>query len=104
MSAHRYGDYSRDVAGWFLGMTGAQLALVALSGMPALLALNVQAWGLFFGWLPVWALLAAVLLVPVRGRAAGRWFADMLLHAIGVLMGWTAFGSRAASGTADDLA
>jgi hypothetical protein len=104
VSAHRYGDYSRDVSGWFLGMTGAQLALVALSGMPALLALNAQAWGLFFGWLPVWALLAAVLLVPVRGRAAGRWFADLLLHAIGVLMGWTAFGLRAASGTADDLA
>ena len=68
MSAHRYGDYSRDVSGWFLGMTGAQLALVALSGMPALLALNAQAWGLFFGWLPVWALLAAVLL---DGMGAG---------------------------------
>ena len=103
MSAARYGDYSRDIAGWFLGMTGAQLALVTLSGMPALLALNAQAWGLFFGWLPVWALLAAVLLVPVRGRAAGRWFGDLCLYAMGGAMEWTAFGSRAASGTAEDL-
>ena len=69
MNATRYGDYSRDVSGWFLGMTGAQLALVTLAGVPALLALNAQTWGLLLVWLPVWALLAAVLLVPVRGRA-----------------------------------
>ena len=62
MNAVRYGDYSRDVSGWFLGMTGAQLALVTLTGLPALLALNAQAWGLFAIWLPVWALLAAVLI------------------------------------------
>ncbi|MBB3084686.1 SCO6880 family protein [Geodermatophilus sabuli] len=102
MSA-RYGDYAKDDAGWFLGMTGAQLALVALAGVPPLLALNAQAWGLLVLWLPVWALLAAVLLVPVRGRAAGRWFGDLCLHGIGGAMGWTVFGSRAAAGTADDL-
>jgi hypothetical protein len=103
MNAVRYGDYSRDVSGWFLGMTGAQLALVTLAGVPALLALNAQAWGLFAIWLPVWALLAAVLVVPIRGRAAGRWFGDLCLYAIGGAMGWTVFGARAASGTADDL-
>ncbi|TFV91189.1 SCO6880 family protein [Blastococcus sp. CT_GayMR16] len=103
MNAVRYGDYSRDVSGWFLGMTGAQLALVTLAGVPALLALNAQAWALLAIWLPVWALLAAVLLVPLRGRAAGRWFADLCLHAIGGAMGWTVFGARAASGTAEDL-
>ncbi|WP_040339410.1 SCO6880 family protein [Candidatus Blastococcus massiliensis] len=103
MNAVRYGDYSRDVSGWFLGMTGAQLALVTVTGVPALLALNAQAWALLVIWLPVWALLAAVLLVPIRGRAAGRWFADLCLHTIGGAMGWTIFGSRAASGTAENL-
>jgi hypothetical protein len=103
VNAARYGDYARDVSGWFLGMTGAQLAQVTLAGVPALLALNAQAWGLFLVWLPVWALLAAALLIPVRGRSAGRWLADLFLHAIGALMGWTVFGSRAASGTAEDL-
>src|SRR4051794_33530864 len=84
-------------------MTGAQLALVTLAGVPVLLALNAQAWGLLLVWLPVWALLAVVLLVPIRGRAAGRWIGDVCLHAIGGAMGWTVFGSRAASGTAEDL-
>nr|WP_091112803.1 SCO6880 family protein [Geodermatophilus dictyosporus] len=85
-------------------MTGVQLALVTGAGIPALLALNAQAWGLLLVWLPVWALLAAVLLVPVRGRAAGRWFTDLCLHAVGQALGWTVFGSKAAAGTAEDLA
>jgi len=102
VSAHRYGDYSRDVSGWFLGMTGAQLAGVTAAGVPALLALNAQAWRLLALWLPVWALLAAVLLVPIRGRAAGRWLGDLCLYVIGGVMGWSVFGSRAAAGIADD--
>jgi hypothetical protein len=99
----RYGDYAKDSPGWFLGMTGTQLAVVALAGLPALLALNAQVWRLLAVWLLVWAVLAAVVLVPVRGRAAGRWFADLCLHAIGGVMGWTVFGSRAAAGAAGDL-
>ncbi|MGY1684948.1 SCO6880 family protein [Geodermatophilus sp. SYSU D00867] len=104
MTGVRYGDYSRDVSGWFLGMTGAQLTLVTVAGIPALLALNARAWGLLLGWLPVWALLAAVLLVPVRGRAAGCWLADLCVHALGAALGWTVFGSKAAAGTGDDPA
>ena len=45
MSAHRYGEYAKDVSGWFLGMTGTQLALVTLAGVPALLALNAPGLG-----------------------------------------------------------
>ncbi|SFE95611.1 SCO6880 family protein [Blastococcus tunisiensis] len=103
MSGVRYGDYSRDAAGWFLGMSGAQLALVTAAGLPALVAFNAQAWWLLLGWLPVWALVAALLLVPVGGRPAARWLTDLCLHAIGALMGWTTFRSAAASGVAEDL-
>ncbi|UOY04032.1 hypothetical protein MVA48_13365 [Blastococcus sp. PRF04-17] len=83
-------------------MTGVQLAGVTAAGVPALLALNAQAWGLLALWLPVWALLAAVQLVPIRGRAAGRWLGDLCLHVIGGVMGWSVFGSRAAAGIVDD--
>lgn len=103
MSAARYGDYAKDVSGWFLGMTGAQLTLVTLAGLPALLALHARAWGLALVSLPVWALLAAVILLPIRGRAAGRWLGDLCAHAIGGIMGWTVFGSRAAAGNVGDL-
>jgi hypothetical protein len=98
MSAARYSDYAKDVSGWFLGMTGGQLASVSVAGAPALLALNAQAWGLLVIALLVWALLAAVLLVPIRGRAAGRWVGDLCLHVIGGVMGWTVFGVRTYDG------
>jgi hypothetical protein len=103
VSAVRYGDYSRDASGWFLGLSGAQLALVTAAGVPALLAFNAQAWWLLLGWLPVWATAAALLLVPVGGRPAARWLAHLSLHTIGALMGWTTFRSTAATGAVEDL-
>lgn len=103
MSAVRYGDYSRDASGWFLGMSGGQLALLSAAGLPALLAFNAQAWWLLLGWLPVWALVAVLLLVPVGGRPAARWVTDLCLHAIGAMLGWTTFRSNAATGVVEDL-
>jgi hypothetical protein len=98
-----YGDYSRDRIGWFFGLTGPQLLLVVTAGLPALLALNQQAWLVFVLWLPVWALLALLIALPVKGRPAARWLADLLLFAVGGVMGWTRWQSRAAAGTATDL-
>src|SRR5690348_7498952 len=98
MSVLRYADYSRDSAGWFLGMTGVQLALVTTAGVPALLAAGTRAWPLLLAWLPAWALLAAAVLVPVRGRPAAGWSTDLCRFAIGGLMGWNDFLSRAATG------
>ena len=103
MSAVRYGDYSRDVSGWFLGMTGPQLTLLTGAGIPAVVAFNAGEWLLFAAWLPVWALLAGLVLLPVRGRPAARWLLDLLMHSIGVAMGWNVFASKAAAGEATDL-
>ncbi|WP_029429687.1 SCO6880 family protein [Blastococcus sp. URHD0036] len=103
MSATRYGDYAKDVSGWFLGMTGAQLAPVSVAGVPALIAFNAQAWAALLLCLLVWTLLVAALLVPISGRSAGRWVADLWLFSLGRALGWTVFGSRAAAGTAEDL-
>ena len=38
-------------------------------------------------------------MVPVRGRSALRWLADLLLFQLGVLTSWSVFHSRAAAGT-----
>lgn len=103
MSSLRYGEYSPDRAGWFWGLSGAQLGLLAGFGVPALVAFNTRAWVLFGTWLPVWGLLAVLVVVPVRGRPAARWLGDLVRYAIGAVMGWTSFRSKVATGAAADL-
>src|SRR3954452_4559915 len=103
MSATRYTDYAKDVSGWFLGMTGVQLGLLTTAGLPALIALSVRAWSVLALWIPLWSLIAIVVLVPIRGRSAGRWVVDLCRHTVGAARGWTDFGSRAVAGTAPGL-
>ncbi len=103
MSAIEYNDYARDRAGWFFGLTGMQLTLVVIGGMPDLLALNGHAWLLFAAWLPVWALLIVLVAVPMRGRSVARWVYDLAMFALGGVMGWTRWQSKVAAGTAADF-
>ena len=102
-SATRYSDYSKDVTGWFLGLTGAQLTVIVLGGLPLLAAINARDWWLFLGYLPAWASLAAVVAIPIGGRSAAHWFSDLALFAVGGIMGWTKWQSNAAAGIARDL-
>ena len=103
MSSTEYGDYAKDHSGWFFGLTGPQLALVVAAGFPDLIALNNHAWPLFAGWLPVWGLLVVLVAVPVRGRPSARWLIDLASFALGGVMGWTSWQSKAAAGTVEDL-
>jgi hypothetical protein len=102
MSAPKYGDYIKDRSGWFFGLTGPQLALVVLAGLPALVALNNRAWPLFAAWLPVWGLLVVLIAVPIRGRPSARWLLNLASFALGALMGWSSWQSKAAAGTVED--
>ena len=103
MTAMEYGDYARDRTGWFLGMSGPQLALVLVGALPGLAAVNGGRWLVLAVWAPVWALLLALLVIPVRGRPATGWLIALVLHALGAGMGWTRWQSRAAAGMAGDL-
>jgi len=103
MTAHEYGDYGRDRTGWFLGMSGPGLALVLLTALPGLAALSSGAWLVLALWLPAWALLVAMAVVPVRGRPATGWAIALALHGLGGVLGWTSWQSRAAAGVAGDL-
>ncbi|HEY5455426.1 MAG TPA: SCO6880 family protein, partial [Acidothermaceae bacterium] len=102
-AATRYSDYSKDVTGWFLGLTGAQLTVIVLGGLPLLAAINARDWWLFLGYLPAWASLAAVVAIRIGGRSAAHWFSDLALFAVGGIMGWTKWQSNAAAGIARDL-
>jgi hypothetical protein len=88
VSGTAYSDYSKDRNGWFFGLSGVQLALVVLAGAPELAAINRHDWLLVLGWLPVWAVLIALVAVPVRGRPAAQWLLTLIAHAVGGLMGW----------------
>jgi hypothetical protein len=103
MSATEYGDYAKDRSGWFFGLTGLQLALVVIAGLPELAALNSHRWALVLGWPPIWALIVALIAVPVRGWSASQWLFALASHALGELMGWTHWQSKVAAGTVTDL-
>jgi hypothetical protein len=98
-----YTDYARDRTGWFFGMSGPQLALVLVAALPGLAAMNSGQWLALAVWLPVWALLVALVTVPVRGRSATGWAIALVLHGLGGVMGWTRWQSKAAAGIPGDM-
>ena len=98
-----YSDYLRDRTGWFFGLTGLQLTLLALGGLPVWLTVNAARWSWLLLWVPVWLLSAFLVVVPVRGWTAAQWIGVLAGHGIGGAMGWTRWQSKVAAGIADDL-
>jgi hypothetical protein len=98
-----YGDYLKDRAGWFFGLTGLQLAVLLAAGVPVWLTVNASAWGWLLLWVPVWLLVALLVVVPVRGWSAAQWVGVLILHALGRSRGWTRWQSKVTTGAADDL-
>ncbi len=99
-----YSDYAKDRIGWFFGLTGWQLGVLALTSLPAFWAVSAHQWALVGTLAAAWVLLAVLVVVPVRGRSATGWLAATVKYAVGSLTGWTRFRSRAAHGHTDDLA
>lgn len=90
----------REQAGWVLGLTPWQaMACVAL-GAPVLLAMSAGRWSQVFAFSVTAGVGVFLIVVPVRGRSALRWLADLLMFQTGVLMGWSRWQSRAAAGLA----
>lgn len=88
----------REREGWILGLTPFQaLAVVALIA-PVLLAISAGRWLQALSLAAVGGVGVVLVVVPVRGRPALRWFADLLMFQTGVLMGWSRWQSKAAAG------
>ena len=98
-----YSDYAKDRIGWFFGLTGSQLGTLALTSLPVFWAINAQQWPLVGTLALVWALLAVLVVVPVRGRSATGWLLATGKYAVGTLSGWTRFRSHAAAGRAVEI-
>ncbi|MFI5934075.1 SCO6880 family protein [Actinoplanes sp. NPDC051494] len=100
-----YSGWRRERFGWFLGLTGPQLTCCVLALLPLLVAVGSSRWLLALELAPFSAVLVVLFVVPVRGRPAARWVADVCLYTWGRAMGWSRWRSAAATGTAqaDDL-
>jgi hypothetical protein len=97
----RYGAWSKDKQGWFLGLSGGAWIAILLAGLPLLLAINAHAWPVAGLWVPLWAVVIVLVAVPVRGRSASRWAKDSSICWFGVVMRWTDWQSKAAAGAVE---
>ena len=98
-----YNEYSKARIGWFLGLTGWQASVVALSTMPVFWFVREQAWASAGMFALICAAVTLVTVVPVRGRSAIGWAVASTAFAVGGLSSWTRFRSRASQGKAEDL-
>ncbi|HTK63017.1 MAG TPA: SCO6880 family protein [Pseudonocardia sp.] len=88
----------RERAGWIAGLTVGQAGACLMLAAPVLMSISAGRWRTGLGAAAAGGLVAAVLVVPVRGRPAVRWLTHLILHRVGVAMGWSTWRSRAAAG------
>jgi hypothetical protein len=98
-----YSDYNRDRIGWFFGVSGWQLALLAASALPVVVSLQHGAWTAALLFFAVWVLVLVITVVPVHGRSATGWFLASTAFAIGGLARWTRWRSKASTGQIENL-
>jgi hypothetical protein len=95
-----YRDYTRARIGWFFGLTGLQLGLLAVAVLPVAWSVSRQDWVAVVLFAAAWVLLFLVVAVPVRGRSMTGWITSTVALAAGTLAGWTRFRARATTGQA----
>lgn len=98
-----FADYARDRVGWFFGLTGAQLATLAVAVLPVFWAIHAQRWALAGTLAGVWAGVALLVIVPVRGRSATGWVAATVALLLGRAAGWSRYRAKAVTGRQVDL-
>ncbi len=94
----RYGEYHRDRIGWFFGLSAGQCVCLAAAAMPVFFALRRGAWADALLQVVVWAAVAVVVLLRVRGRSMMGWLAASLRFGLGRRAGWSMWRSHAATG------
>jgi hypothetical protein len=98
-----YGDYTRGRIGWFFGLSGWQVGVVAGGVVPVAVALNRGQWAAAAVLALVWAGVVVVTVVPVGGRSVTGWVVAVTGFAWGSLAGWTRFRAAATRGWVEDL-
>lgn len=98
-----YNDYSRARIGWFFGLSGWQVSIVALLFLPIAGAMSAGQWRSVALFTLLWLVVTVVTITPVRGRSMVGWVYASLAFAAGGLAGWTRFRAKATKGAVEDL-
>lgn len=97
-----YRDYSEDRVGWFFGLRGWQLAVVAGAALPVFGAIQAQHWQLAGEFVVLWLVIVVLTVVRVRGRSAVGWFWASGCQVAATMSGARSFVARAAQGRVED--
>lgn len=92
---------TRDRQAWLFGLTGPQFFMVLAAGFPTWMAIAVGEWLALLGLVPMWAAVALLICLPVRGHSAFQWIGVLCRHFAGAAFGWSRFQSKAAAGDLD---
>jgi hypothetical protein len=93
----------KERAGWIIGLTPIQAFVCVGLAVPVILALSAGRFGQALVLGGLCGAVAALVVVPVRGRPALRWLWHLLLYRVGIVLGWSRWQSRAVIGQAQDL-
>src|SRR5215213_8238404 len=99
-----YNDYNRDRIGWFFGLSGWQLAVLAVAALPVVILLHRSAWRSALLFTGLWMIIMVITVVPVQGRSATGWFLAWTGFAVGRAAGWTTWRSKASAGQVRNVA
>ena len=92
----------REHAGWIMGLTPTQVLVCILLAVPVLWSISAGRFTEAAVLLAISGLIAALVVVPVRGRPAFRWLLHLVLFQVGIVTGWSRWQSKAAAGAAVD--
>lgn len=93
-----FGGWRRERVGVVLGLSLGRLLVLVLLGMPAIAAFYKQDYAGAGIWLAGWAVLVALVAIPIRGRAAATWMVHWIVWRLGRASGIAAWQSKASGG------
>ncbi|GGB21910.1 hypothetical protein GCM10011492_09750 [Flexivirga endophytica] len=104
MTSQIYNDYTRAKIGWFFGLHGWQVTVLAVGILPFFWSLGNAAWLAAALFVVIWAVLAVITVTPVLGRSATGWALRVTGFSLGAVLKFSLFTSKGAEGKIEDLA
>lgn len=92
----------REHTGWIMGLTPLQALTCLVLAAPVLWTLSSGQFGDAAVLLLICGTIAALVVLPVRGRPAARWLLHLMLYQVGIITGWSRWQSKAAAGAPID--